>query len=67
MDWIENGVFGANFQLKQRAYFNDRLTQGKKVRKLTLKRPIINKLFKVKNCKIGYTYGKNLEQKSVLK
>ena len=54
-DWIENGVFGANFELKQRAYYSYGRTEGKKARKLTL------------NCKIGYTYGKNLEQNSVLK
>ena len=33
MNWIEN------FQLKQRAYYNDGRSQGKKVRKLTLKSP----------------------------
>ena len=63
MDWIENGVFGANFQLKQRLFYNDGRWQGKKARKLTLKSPVVNKLLKVKNCKIG----KNLEQKPVLK
>ena len=28
--WIENGVFGANFLLKQRVYHNDGRTQDKK-------------------------------------
>ena len=40
--------FGAKFLLKQRAYHNDERMQGKKVRKLTLKSSVINKLKIVK-------------------
>ena len=65
VDWIKNCVFGANFFFKQLAYQNDERTQGKKSRKLTLKSSVAGK--QTLNCKIDYTYGKNLEQKSVLK
>ena len=52
MDWIENGVFGANFQLKQRSYHNDGRLQGKNARKLTLKSPVVNKFLKLKIVKL---------------
>ena len=41
---MENGVFAANFLLKQRVYYNDGHTQGKKARKLTLKISVPNKV-----------------------
>ena len=41
---LENCVFGANFLLKQREYYNDGRTQCKKARKLTLKSSVVNKL-----------------------
>ena len=44
VDWIENGAYGANFLLKQRAYHNDGRTPFKKARKLTLKSSVVNKL-----------------------
>ena len=47
------------FFLKQSAYHNNGRTQSKKARELSRKQTL--------NCKIGYTYGKNLEQKSMLK
>ena len=45
VDWIENGVFGAIFLLKQRARYHDGRTQGKKGAKLNIKGPDVNKLF----------------------
>ena len=53
VDWMENGVFGANFLLKQRAYHNDGRSHGKKARKLTLKSSVVNKLKVVKLARGG--------------
>ena len=49
---------------KKRAYHNYGRTQGKKARKLNFEELSRKQTL---NRKIGYTYGKNLEQKSALK